>query len=190
MSSDSSKIDLGLPQFPSNELTPQIYGELQSIYTAIRNLLSGVSRYSGVDAPPSDWWSQLTFIDTLLNNNHSRLYVQASTAISRGQAVNLFLSGGLLKARLAACTAAATMAHGVANSAASGAGTIIEVNYLRGTIDSIGGMTTGALYYLSNTAGAVQSARPATAGWIIQPVGLALSSNLMGMDIPLYYQQL
>lgn len=187
---DSYKIQLGLPVLPSDQLPPDLYDDFLSVYRALQNLLRGVSQYAGIDAPSSDTWSAQQFADTLLQGNLTRLYVPATVAISRGQVVNLFNNSGTLGARLAVATGAATMAHGVANSAATGAGQIIEINWLRGWIDSIGGMTPGTLYWLSTTAGAVQNTAPSVAGQIQQPIGLALTATQMALDIPLSFRQL
>lgn len=186
---EGSKIQMGLPATPPDTVTPELYDDFLIVYRALQNLLRGVSRYSGIDAEPSSVWSSLVFADTMLSGNLTRFYVPASAVITRGQVVNLHNDAGTLKARLAVATSATTMAHGVANNAAA-IGELVEVNWLRGFIDSIGGMTTGTLYWLSTTAGAVQNTAPAAVGQIQQPVGLAFSSAQMALDIPLSYRQL
>lgn len=186
---ENSKIQLGLPQLPSDGLPPELYGTFLQLHLAIYNLLRGVSQYSGVDAPPADVWSQLSFSDTLLTGNLTRMYVPASAVIARGNAVNLHNNAGVLSARLAVATSAATMMHGIANSAA-GIGQTVEINWMRGLLDSVGGMTLGTLYYLSTVAGTLQSTRPAAAGNIIQSAGLALATDQLLMDCSLQYIQL
>jgi hypothetical protein len=184
-----SKIQTGLPLFPSDDLDPSLYGQFLNLYQAIQNLLRDISRYTGIDAPNSDIWSQLTPFDTLLSGNTTRLYVPASVAISRGQAVNLFSNAGLLNARLAQATSANTMLHGIANNTVA-IGGIVELNILRGTLDSVGGLTVGTLYYLSTVAGALQSGRPAGAGQIIQSAGVGLGASIFLFDGSLSYIQL
>lgn len=190
MATDNYKIVLGLPALPSDTTPPELYDDFLLVYRAIQNLLRGVSRYVGVDAPAADTWSGQLFSDTLLQGNLTRLYVPASVAIARGQVVNLFDNAGVLSARLADAAGAATMAHGVANSAAAAPGDLIELNWLRGFIDSIGGMTTGKLYWLSTVPGGVQDIAPSSAGQIQQPIGLALAPAQMALDISLSYRQL
>lgn len=186
---DSFRIQLGLPTLPADDIEPMLYDDFLQVFRAIQNLLRGVSTYCGVDAPPSDTWSSVVFAYTLLTGNLSRLYVPASVAISRGQAINLHNNAGVLNARLAVCTSAATMCHGVANNTVA-IGGICEINYLQGLLDSIGGMTVGSLYYLSSVAGAIQTTRPSTVGQIIQSVGVALTTGQLAMAVSLQYQQL
>jgi len=186
---DSFKIQTGLPLLPDDAVPPRLYGAFLYLHQAIQNLQRGISRYTGIDAPPVEDWDQLTYPDTLLDVQLTRMYPIAGAVISRGQVVNLYSNAGVLNARLAVATGAATMAHGIANTAA-GIGQRVEINWLRGVLDSVGGMTLGTLYYLSTTPGAVQSSAPAAVGQIVQPVGLALASATLLMDIPLQFRQL
>lgn len=186
---DSFRIQSGLPAFPNDQLQPQIYSEMVTVYQAIQNLLRGVSQYCGIDAPATEIQSQVTYAETLLSGNLTRLYPIASVGITRGQAVNLFNNAGVLNARLAQATSATTLMHGVANTTVI-AGQRVEINFLRGLLDSIGGMTLGSLYYLSTVAGAIQSARPSAAGNIIQSAGFALDSGTFALETTLQYIQL
>lgn len=186
---DNFLIKLGLPVLPSDNIPKELYDNFFQLHRAIQNLLRGVSQYCGIDPPASDLWDTVSYQETLLSGNLTRLYPVADVAIARGQVVNLFNSGGELKARLAAATSASTAAHGVANSAAL-AGQRFEMNWLRATLDSIGGLTTGSLYWLSPTPGAVQAIIPSGGGQIQQPVGVALAATTLLLDIPLSYRQL
>jgi hypothetical protein len=187
---DNYKIQLGLPALPDDNVPPDLYDNFYQLHRAIQNLLRGVSQYCGIDSPSSDIWGSLTYPDTLLEGNLTKMYPIAGATIARGQAVNLYSNAGVLNARPAQANSLTTMAHGVANSAAS-AGSRIEMYWLRGLIDSIGGMTIGTLYYLSPTVpGVLQSAKPVTAGQIVQPIGLALGSSTLNMDITLLPTQL
>lgn len=188
MASENFLIQTGLPALPEDNIPADLYDNFLQLHRAIQNLLRGVSRYCGIDAPSPDIWSQITYQETLLSGNLTRMYVPASVAITRGQVVNLFNNAGVLNARLAAATSFTTMAHGVANNNAA-PGEIVELNWLRGTLDSIAGMTTGTVYFLSTVAGAVQNTAPAAVGNIQQPVGLALGTNTMLLDIPFFYRQ-
>lgn len=189
MATDSFKVSLGIAQLPPEDIPPDLYDNFLQVYRALFNLQRGISQYTGIDAPDSSTWSSLTFADTVLSGNLTRLYVPASVAISRGQVVNLHNNAGVLNARLAQATSAATMAHGIANSAAA-AGQIVEINWLRGTLDSVGGLVIGTLYWLSTVAGAIQNVAPSVAGQIQQPIGLAGGTSTLLMDIPLSYRQL
>ena len=51
MAIDNNRIILGLPALPSDELPAQLYSDFLVVHRAIRNLLDGVSRLSGIDPP-------------------------------------------------------------------------------------------------------------------------------------------
>lgn len=189
MAIDNSKIILGLPSLPSDNLPKDLYDDFLSIHKAIKNLLDGVSIYTGIDAPSVDTWSQSNPAATLLSGNSTRLYVTASVVINAGQIVNLYdSSAGVLKARLANSSSATTMAHGLCTETVA-AGAIAPLQWLRAYVNSIGGMTPGILYWLSTTAGAVQNIPPVAAGTIQQPIGVAFAVDQLLMDIPLSYKQ-
>lgn len=188
MATGSSRISLGLPSLPNDQLPPAAYNESNIIYRAINNLAQGVSLYGGVDGIEQADWAQYAPSVTILSGNLTRLYPIASVAIAAGQIVNLFNNAGVLNARLANAGSAATMAHGVANTACA-AGARFEMQWLRCYNLSIGGMIIGSLYWLSTVAGAVQNTAPAAVGTIAQPVGLAVAASEMIMDISLSFKQ-
>ena len=165
---------------------------LLAVFLAIGNMLEGVSRYTGIDAPRTSEWAGLltSYSETLLIGQGTRMYPIASVAIARGQVVNLWNDGGVLKARLAQANSATTMAHGLANTAA-GIGAQVEINLWQTWTNAIGALTPGSLYYLApGTAGAVQATRPSVGGQIIQSVGVALSANDFSFNASSQYQQL
>jgi predicted transcriptional regulator len=187
---DNFLIQLGLPPFPDDSIPAEVYDDFLTVHRAIQNLLRGVSKYCGIDAPSSDIWSAIPYTETQLQGNLTRLYPTASVDILRGQAVNLYNDAGALRCRLAQANSMTTMAHGIANSAAS-AGEQLEINTFDGFVDSVGGLTIGTVYYLSpSVAGAVQNFAPVSAGQIVQPVGLAIGTNSLIMKIPLNPRQL
>lgn len=182
---ESSIIQLGLPALPEDNIPPNLYDNFMVLHRAVQNLARGVSRYCGVDAPSPDIWDQITFSETMLSGNLTRMYVPAGATIARGQVVNLYDGGGFLAARLASASSAATLAHGIANSNAA-TGQTLEMNWLRGLLNSVGGMTTGTLYWLSPTAGSIQNVPPAGPNRQ-QPIGVAFGTNQLMMDISLQY---
>ncbi len=183
-----SVISLGLEDLPSDTVPQNLFDDFLKLHRGIKNLLSGVSRYAGIDAQPSEVWDTLSYADTLLMANHTRMYPVADVTIVAGQAINLYNSAGNLRARLAVATSAATMAHGIAMSSAV-AGQQFEMYWLRGLVNTIGGMTAGTLYWLSTVAGAIQNVQPTAAGNIGQPIGVAVGSTLIIADIPLRFTQ-
>lgn len=188
MATGNSKIILGLPSLPNDQLTSSAYNESTLIYRAINNLAQGVSLYAGVDSVEQADWDQYPPSVTVLSGNLTRLYPVAAVAITAGQIINLYSDAGVMKARLASATSATTMAHGVANTAC-GIGERFEMQWLRCYCLTIGGMTAGTLYWLSTVGGAIQNLPPVAAGTIAQPIGLAFASSELLMDIPLSYKQ-
>lgn len=183
-----SKIVLALPSLPNDQLTPQLFNELLTVYKALRNLLDGVSKFTGIDAPQQIEWAQTPASSSILTGNTTRLYVLASVSINAGQIVNLFNNAGTVGARLASASSAATLGHGVATQAA-GAGQYLEMQWLRSHTTSIGGLTIGSLYYLSPVAGAVQDVAPNVVGTIQQAIGVAIGSSEMLLDMSLQFKQ-
>jgi hypothetical protein len=182
---DNYKIQLGLAPTPSDTIPPELYDYFSVLHRALQNLLRGVSQYCGIDAPASDVWPAINYDETQLQGNATRLYPTAAVAIARGQVINLYNDAGSLRGRLAQATGLATMAHGVANTAAA-AGEQFEMNTFQGFIDSIGSLAIGTVYYLSpGVAGAVQNIPPVGVGQIVQPIGLAIGANSLIMQIPL-----
>ena len=182
---ESYKIQLGLGVQPPDTVPPELYEYFAGLYRATANLNRGVSQYCGVDSQPADAWDSLVYPDTLLEGNLTRMYPIAAVTIAAGQTVNLYNDAGVLKARLAQATGLATMAHGVANTAGV-IGSRFEMYWGRALLDSIGLLTIGTLYYLSAAvAGAVQNVAPSVAGQIVQPVGLALGTSTLIMNLPL-----
>ena len=186
---DNSKIILGLPNLPPEQIDPKLWSEFLTIYRAIQNLLLGVSQYTGID-PPSD--AERATMDPstyLLGTNVERYYPLAATNISRGQIVRLRPDIGAHWVSPAFATGPTGVAFGVANETKA-PGQNIEIIAGLGLTDAISGMIPGTLYYLSTTVGAIQNLRPLNPGEIIQPVGYALTSNQMLLRISSYYQQL
>lgn len=183
-----SAINLGLPSLPNNELPPQLYGEVSIIYKALRNGVTELARLTGVDEIDPSEWSSTSPQSTVLTGNATRMYPTASVAIAVGELVNLFDNAGVLSARLADATTAATMAHGIASSAGV-PGSKMEIQWLRSFVGSIGGMSLGTLYYLSTTPGAIQNLAPLAVGTIQQPVGVAVAANQLLLDISLLFIQ-
>lgn len=97
----------------------------------------------------------------------------ATVALAAGSYVNLYNDSGALKCRLADCSLNRP-ADGYVLAAYDAAGTATV--YLSGINAGLSGQTIGAALYLS-TAGGVTATAPSTAGYIVQPVGQALSAT-------------
>ena len=98
----------------------------------------------------------------------------ATEALAAGDLVNLYDASGTPSARKADASNG-RRAHGfVKDAVTSGANASV---YLEGTISGKTGLTAGAPAYLAATAGALTATPPATAGQIVQEVGVAISAT-------------
>lgn len=169
-----SSINTGLPNIPDPP-DPEFFGEFTRVYNAIRNLTIAVDTYTG--ALPQDVanYSTTPPENSLLSQNGLRLYGLAVVAIAYGQTVNLYNDGsGQVKFQLScALTVGFKPMHGWCSTsggiAAGGSGEI----RLGGLCSAIGGLTSGATFYLGNTPGTISP----TAGQVSQKLGFALTTN-------------
>lgn len=94
--------------------------------------------------------------------------------VSAGNLINIYASSGA-KARKADATSQGKEATGFV--LASGTNTNPIVVYFEQVITGLSGLTPGATYYLSTTAGGVTSTPPSGSGNVVQEIGVALSST-------------
>lgn len=185
----NSPITLLLGQFPEIE-DPRLFAGLLPVYTAINQLQAGISQYCGIGQYPSDQWNQLSASRTVYPQNHHRLYVPASEAISYGNMVNLYNNAGALNARNANATNNTKPCYGFCNQlgGTAGAGAFTEVIVLTGLIVT-SGLTPGTRFFLSTTNGLVTATAPVAAGNIAQVLGIALSATEFLFDASLQWVQ-
>jgi len=92
--------------------------------------------------------------------------------LTAGHFVNLFLSGGVIKARKADATTNAKPAHGFTLVGVTSPANA-TVYLLSNTNTALTGLTIGSDYYLDTTAGGVTTTPPSSAGNIVQFLGVA-----------------
>jgi hypothetical protein len=186
---NNSKVITGLPQFPEG-WPKELSGAAFSVYSAIHNLETLLSKYAGVDPQPSQYWSQLALTDTIYDGNLGRWYVKANENLAYGALVSPFLVGAELQVRNANATDNTRWACGICNVPTGVlAGDYLEVIGLRGLVQGVGGLTKGTRYFLSTVNGLVTNAEPVAAGNIGQVVGFALAADRLWMDINLQFIQ-
>lgn len=105
--------------------------------------------------------------------------VTAVGAITAGQLVNVYSNAGVISMRPADASTA-LQAHGYAPSSVSSAATG-SVILGPAEIPGLTGLTVGAAYVLG-TAGAPTVTVPTTAGQIVQPVGIAISTTSLNFN--------
>jgi hypothetical protein len=100
----------------------------------------------------------------------------ATEALSAGNFVNLYLSGGVTKCRKADATSNGKPANGfVLAAVSSGAqATVYRISKLN---NQLTGLTIGADYYLDTTAGGVTVTPPSATGNLVQYLGRATSAT-------------
>lgn len=99
---------------------------------------------------------------------------EASETLSAGDVVNIW-DDTTAKARKADASASSTKAMGFVNAGiTSGASGTVSYD---GVITGLSGLTIGATYYLSETAGQITATPPTTSGAIVQKVGWAKSAT-------------
>jgi len=136
---------------------------------------SGVSNAGDVPALDSTGKLDITVMPDGIGPDTKAM--EATEDLSAGNYVNIFLSAGVQKVRLADASNDRP-AHGYVKEAfLTGATAIV---YFEGANDDLSGLTIGARYYLQ-TAGSASSA-PRTTG-LHQFVGIAISATEINTDI-------
>lgn len=160
------------PQFDQSD-SPEIYVDAQKVRNAMKVLQAALDLYTGALGEPQTNWPTVSPAAWNRLARLTRTYGQATEAIAVGAAVNFYNNAGALGVRNASASAAGKQCHAYASAAvASGAyGEFIQ----QGACLLLTGLTIGATYYLSNTAGAFST----TTGVISQKVGYALNSTTL-----------
>jgi hypothetical protein len=184
----------GFPQFPDSTLDPKIYQALMQIHLAIGNLNTFIREEIGAESPPESEWEELGLTGMLTTGYSTRVFLPASESILRGHTVNYWDDGGVLKCRLSDAATTANRPMAIANSSAS-AGEYVETFFQRCVTDSIGGLTTGALYWAHPTEpglileGGVGGVPPTKGTWgndfLVAPIGVALSETILAVEMTL-----
>ena len=104
----------------------------------------------------------------------------ASETLAANDLVNVYDNGGTLSVRKASATDATKPADGFVDAGCSAA-SVAKV-FQRGAIAG-SGLTSGAVYYLSTTGGAVTTTAPAVTGNVVQQIGKAISATQLLVDI-------
>lgn len=105
--------------------------------------------------------------------------ITTSEALAAGDLVNVWSSTGA-KARKADATAAGKKARGFVLASVISGGTATV--YFEGTITGLTGLTAGAEYFLSTTAGTPTATPPTGSGNVIQSIGVATSTTTINFE--------
>ena len=183
----SAPVDFRIGQSPPDELSPELKAALTPVYESIQQIIQALVNECGIGQQSPQFWSQLAGTASQLKpGNLNRLYVEATEALQSGAAVNVFLSGGILKARNANATNNTKFANGFASDAIA-SGAVGEVILAHG-VAIITGLTPGANYFLSTVNGLITNVAPVAAGNIEQYVGIAIDSTHLFFNLGYWIQ--
>lgn len=170
-------IPLRIPQI-AQHVTPERQDELNDLHNSAYQLLTALDIYSGKRVEYSADYSQLSY-SRIQTGDTGKFYAVASGAIAARDMVDFTVSGSTVLARVAKADAVTTPCKAYALSAVAN-GAWGEFRVVAGVITGFTALTPGLTYYLSTaTGGAIQSARPAVVGQIIQTVGWAISDTVL-----------
>jgi hypothetical protein len=111
--------------------------------------------------------------------------VIASENLAAGDFVNIYDDAGTAKARKADASTTGKEAHGfVLDAVVSAANAVV---YFEGTNDQITGATAGRVYLSASAAGTITATPPATAGNIVQQLGVATAATSMNVELKQHY---
>ncbi len=105
--------------------------------------------------------------------------ITTSEALTAGNIVNVWDSTGA-KARKADATAEGKEGIGFVLSGYSSSASAVV--YFEGTITGLSGLTVGARYYLSTTAGTITTTAPSSSGNVVQFIGVAISATELSFE--------
>lgn len=176
---NSSSINLGLQQVP--DLTDiQSIGKLSfqfiQLYNAMNILANSIDAYTGNTPNPANT-NGSTPESSVIVGQQANMWCNAQVNISAGFLVTLTNVGGVTNAKLALGSLGLVgMAHGLSMTTAT-AGSPVQV-MLIGLFNFGGGVTPGALYYVSpSVGGGIVTLRPSSPGQLIQGVGFGVDTN-------------
>lgn len=171
--------NLGLAASPeATGVKPAEFAEFVRMYNAIKALAFYLDRYTGALSYPEEDWSQVSLITSLRPQFLTRLYPVFAENMVAGEMVHLLGVGNTVQARKADASDATRPARAFCYLGAN-AGDRGEVMIGPGAITNLAGLTAGAKYYLSVTAGLISTLPPVAPGELIQEVGFALSDTVL-----------
>jgi len=113
-----------------------------------------------------------TMLPSNISNDRT---MTASETLAAADIVNAWDDSGTVKVRKADATATGKKGVGFVQSGITAAAT--GTVSFEGTITGLSGLTEGADYFLSTTAGAITATAPSASGNVVQFIGVALSAT-------------
>lgn len=155
----------------ANKYVALIGGKLKEVFASVTGTANAI--------PAGDATGRLDISWMPIGVGAEVVVLPSSEALSAGDMINIWDDAGTIKIRKADASAVATIAHGFVTAGYLSGATVTA--YLLGVSNSsVSGLTPGARYFLSETAGAVTVTPPTTAGAIVQELGVATdAANLL-----------
>lgn len=169
MALNSYSTDLGLGLTPDG-VPPELYGEFDSIYSALRRLAVSIDKYTGNTPLDASAYSEIGSA-AVRSATTNIVYVKAVEAIPAGRLVHLGGTGAVL-----AAADGFKMARGMSLQAAAVDETVPVC--LFGAVP-LAGATAGATYWLHALAPGYFQNSPPTTGQYSQPVAFALEADVI-----------
>lgn len=175
------QIDSGLPVYPSG-LTDEDAGLVLPMYRAINSIAQQLSTLTGSVQYSNTELGQLDPFIGLQSQRTNKITCTAAENLAFGNIVNLYVDGGIIKARKADALFLRP-AHGIVdNPAGMATGATGQIVWMTGRGAGMAGTLFGATYYLS-TGGTVQLMPPTVEGVLVQVVGVGLDAGGIWLDI-------
>jgi hypothetical protein len=170
--------NLGLTVLPELEQKkdPAVYGEIFRLRSALRILQGALDSYTGALSTELQYQPVTSPASSIKVQNISRVYVEATEAIAYGEIANLWNSAGLKVRKASAGLGVGFNCRAYCNTTGGVAIGDFGEFILLGNLPS-SGVTPGAEYFMSTTAGLITSTAPAAVGNIYQRIGFGLDSN-------------
>lgn len=172
--------NLQLPRTPPAGLPDVVVPAFNEVYQVMNNFALSLTVDCGVGSRAASQWEALKGnASTVLANNVSRFYVEASEPLAFGDIISLHNVAGEIRVRLANATDNTKPADGFCNAIAGiAAGSSGEVILAHGVLPA-SGLVIGTRYFLSLVSGVMTPVAPVAAGNIEQYLGVALSSEAL-----------
>lgn len=170
--SQRSNINLGLAQLPETD-DPKIFAEVSKLYNAVRSLASYIEAATGTAYVPVAEYPTITNIQGLIGTNLFRVYKQFTVTTAFGQMVGMSGNDSVQLAVASALPGVPAIGY------CSEPGGVTAGNWGQVTcfgIYRLSGAVAGQRYYLSTTAGSVQTSLPG-AGNLRQQISIGMNTT-------------
>jgi len=180
----NAPLDFRIPFTAPENIDPPVRLAFEEVYAGMRQIIRALVDLCGIGPKTvGEWTKYKNSTSTILSGNLRRFYAEAAEDITSNQLIAFWDSGAGLKVRLANATDNTRVAVGYC-STASGVLTGGVGEFVLGTgVPLFAGLTIGAHYWLSTTAGAISNTPAVAAGNVEQYVGIAISTTELSLAL-------